>query len=88
MAVQPAAVQLQLVAERADEGARLAGGVPVLGRRRMEWRRGKEGGWFLIDNSCSKDVEDEAFDIEVAVGLIAATKQAEGVEIVEPDRTC
>ena len=54
----------------------------------LEWRRGKEGGWFLIGNSCSKDVEDEAFDIEVAVGLIAATKQAEGVEIVEPDRTC
>ena len=54
----------------------------------MEWQRGKDGGWFLIDNSCDKNVEDKAFDVEVAVGLIAETKQAAGVEIVKPDQTC
>ena len=42
----------------------------------------------FIGNSCDKNVEDEAFDVEVAVGLIAETKQAAGVEIVKPDQTC
>ena len=54
----------------------------------LEWQRGKDGGWFLIGNSHDKNVEDEAFDVEVAVGLIAETKQAAGVEIVKPDQTC
>ena len=53
----------------------------------LEFRRGRDGGWQLIGNSCDDRVEDEPFSIELAVRMIGETNQAPGVEIVRCDDT-
>ena len=53
----------------------------VVAPENLEWRCGKNGGWFLIcEEVGGKEVE--AFDIEVANELIGETQQADGIEIL------
>ena len=48
----------------------------------MEFHTGRNGGWHLVSESEKDDLDDEPFDIGLAIELIAGTKQADGVEII------
>lgn len=53
----------------------------------MEYRRGRDGGWFLVCEPNDDGKEPEPFDIALANKLIAATLQGPGVKIVHPAET-
>ena len=53
----------------------------------LEYRRGREGGWFLVCEPNEDDKEPEPFDITLANKLIAATLQGPGVKVVHPEET-
>ena len=48
----------------------------------IEFHRIKDKGWHVIGEPNDKEVELEAFPIAIANELIAATLQADGVEMV------
>ena len=53
----------------------------------LEYRRGREGGWFLVCEPNDDGKESEPFDIALANKLIAATLQGPGVKVVHPEET-
>jgi len=54
--------------------------------RNMEFRRGRGNGWFVVDVSADKPDDEscnEPFSLEMACELIGATKQKEGVKVLQ-----
>ena len=51
----------------------------------LEWRSGRGGGWHPI--GVAEDEEDEAFDLELLIEMIADTSQVEGVDIIRRENT-
>ena len=52
-------------------------------RDKLEFCRGKEGGWNLIGNSSAESVKDEGVVIgEMIIGIIAEREQAKGVKVI------
>ena len=54
----------------------------------MEFRRGRGNGWFVVGVSAYKPDDEscnEPFSLEMACGLIGATKQKEGVKVLQEE---
>ena len=54
--------------------------------RNMEFRRGRGNGWFVVGVSADKPDDEscnEPFSLEMACELIGATKQKEGVKVLQ-----
>jgi len=58
-------------------------------RDKLEFCRGKEGGWNLIGNSSDESVEDGGFVIlgKIIIGMIAETEQVKGVKVFLVEET-
>ena len=56
--------------------------------RNMEFRRGRSNGWFVVGVSADKPDDEscnEPFSLEMACELIGATKQKEGVKVLQEE---
>ena len=54
--------------------------------RNMEFRRGRGNGWFVVGVSADKPGDEschEPFSLEMVCELIGATKQKEGVKVIQ-----
>ena len=57
----------------------------TVAKQKMEYRRGKQGGWFLVCEPNDDKKEAEPFAIELANTLTATTPQADGMRSVHKD---
>lgn len=63
------------------------GGTFSVTDKNMEFRRGRGNGWFVVGVSADDpdDENNEAFSLEIACELIGATKQKEGVQVLQQE---
>jgi hypothetical protein len=48
----------------------------------MEYRRGRDNGWFLVGVCADNEDDNEAFSLEIACELIGETPQKDGVQVI------